>query len=346
VRGPLYTDQPGSPEPPYAAPNVSGAPDTGRPSTHEPSDADRPGVSGPPYTDQPGAHEPPWADRPGAAGAEGYTDQPGADHWPDAHALGPDAHALDPDAPAADQQTPGMPPPDNRITDPKGAIYQQPMYLSEVHQAPGDLTGRHARADTPLPMPGRRVPEYTSDGRRVPVGTAPVGPADQPVQHDRRLPVHVPRAESSSRRPFVLAAVLVAGVGVAAAVVAVTLPRGDADTPAPAASVPAAPPAASAPAASAPAGTGAGAGAPANVVLRDNRDSVTLTWTYPKGSEGPVLISGGRAGQDRRAFQQLPAGSADYVVYGLNEQLDYCFTVAVVHSTDDVATSAPICTAR
>jgi hypothetical protein len=169
------------------------------------------------------------------------------------------------------------------------------------------------------------------------------------VQLDRRLPVYVPRSEpASSRRPFVLAAILVAVVGVAAAVLAVALPRGDADTPAPVTPAPAgsSAPAASGPAASAPAGAAAAAGAPANVVLRDNRDSVTLTWTYPKDSEGPVLISGGRAGQDRRAFQQLPAGSADYVVYGLNEQLDYCFTVAVVHSTDDVATSAPICTAR
>ena len=40
-------------------------------------------------------------------------------------------------------------------------------------------------------------------------------------------------------------------------------------------------------------------------MLRDNRDSVTLTWTYPKCSEGPVLLSGGRLGQDRRAFQQF-----------------------------------------
>lgn len=231
--------------------------------------------------------------------------------------------------------------PDDRVTDPKGAIYQQPLYLSEVHQAPGDLTGRHARADTPLPMPGRRRPEYTPDGRRVPVGSAPVGMPDDPVDHDRRLPVPVPRAgDPPSRQPFVLAAVLVAGIGVAAAVVAVTLPRGEAGTPGPAATTTAAPPA------STTAGAGAGEGAPAGVALRDNRDSVSLTWTYPKGSEGPVLISGGRAGQDRKAFQQLPAGSTDYVVYGLNNQLDYCFTVAVVHSTDDIAASAPICTAR
>jgi hypothetical protein len=318
VAGRAYGDEPGA----------AGAQWADHPAAHEPSYASRPGVSGPLYTDQPGADVPPWAGEPAA------DRPPHTDHWPDAH------------QPAPDRLTPDMPPPDNRITDPKGALYQQPLYLSEVHQAPGDLTGRHARADTPLPMPGQRVPEYTSDGRRVPVGTAPVGPDDQPVRHDRRLPVHVPRAEPASRRPFVLAAVLVAAVGVAAAVLAVTLPRGDGGPAAPARSAPAAAPPASAPAASAPAGEGAGAGAPANVVLRDNRDSVTLTWTYPKGSEGPVLISGGRAGQDRRAFQQLPAGSADYVVYGLNEQLDYCFTVAVVHSTDDVATSAPICTAR
>jgi hypothetical protein len=101
----------------------------------------------------------------------------------------------------------------------------------------------------------------------------------------------------------------------------------------------------SSPAASATADP-ATAGAPAGVRLRDNRDSVTLTWTYPKGSEGPVLISGGRRGEPQRAFQQLPAGSADYVVYGLNEQLDYCFTVAVVQGTDRVAASPAVCTAR
>ncbi len=102
-------------------------------------------------------------------------------------------------------------------------------------------------------------------------------------------------------------------------------------------------PSAAAPSAAAPAPA---AGAPSGVRLSDNRDSVSLTWAYPKGSEGPVLISGGRRGEPQRAFQQLPAGSADYVVYGLNEQLDYCFTVAVVHSTERVATSTPVCTAR
>jgi hypothetical protein len=83
-----------------------------------------------------------------------------------------------------------------------------------------------------------------------------------------------------------------------------------------------------------------------NVKLRDNRDSVSLSWGYPKGSEGPVLVSGGRSGQELRAFQQLPAGTTDYVVYGLNASTDYCFTVAVVYTVDRVAATKPVCTKR
>ncbi|MEV1289544.1 tetratricopeptide repeat protein [Micromonospora sp. NPDC049679] len=85
---------------------------------------------------------------------------------------------------------------------------------------------------------------------------------------------------------------------------------------------------------------------PTGVTLRDNRDSVTLTWTYPAGAEGPVLISGGRSGQQPRAFQEIPAGTTTYVVYGLNERTDYCFTVAVIYSTDTIGRAAPVCTAR
>jgi hypothetical protein len=273
---------------------------------------------------------------------------------PGARRVAPGVEALERSPRDAAPPDPGpepMPPPDNRSTDPQGATYQQPLYLSDLRQSPGEAAGRHARADTPLPVPGQRPPEYTPDGRRVPIGSAPVTDPDDPAGAGRRLPVPVDRTRpASSRAPFVLAAVLVAGIGVAAAVVAATLPRGE--TAAPPAAAPSASAAApssaavpSSPAASATADP-ATAGAPAGVRLRDNRDSVTLTWTYPKGSEGPVLISGGRRGEPQRAFQQLPAGSADYVVYGLNEQLDYCFTVAVVQGTDRVAASPAVCTAR
>jgi hypothetical protein len=146
--------------------------------------------------------------------------------------------------------------------------------------------------------------------------------------------------------------VLVAGILVAAAIVFATLPRGDgnkAASPAPTAPASSASSASSAkavpPAGATPSKSPAG-GAPDNVKLQDNHDSVSLTWGYPKDSEGPVLISGGRVGQEQRAFQQLPAGTTDYVVYGLNNTQDYCFTVAVVYTVDRVAASKPVCTKR
>jgi hypothetical protein len=269
------------------------------------------------------------------------------------------------------------PEPDDHETDPNGAVYQQPLYLSDVHPTPGDLTGRHrddvrgqpagdlgedagvagphARADTPPPLPGQPAPEIGAEGQQIRVG-AQLSPSIRVTTADRRLPVPVEKPDPRSWQPLVLAAALVAGIAVAAAVVVATLPhRGG--TPKTAASAPAA----SAPAVPAPNRSAAGksasqppapnrsasaGAAPERVRLQDNRDSVSLTWIYPKGAEGPVLISGGRAGQEQRAFQQLPAGTTNYVVYGLNEQSDYCFTVAVVYTVDHVAASRQLCTNR
>jgi hypothetical protein len=271
--------------------------------------------------------------------------------------------------------------------------------------APGDLTGRHARAEPPIalpltspapnppspaaPEPAPNPPspaapeqdaqEATAPGERLPPqawSVEPPGPFPpdsfppaayppdayppgprlprQPVDRavvpvpspDRRLPVPVPKPDSPhSKQPLLLAAVLVAGIAAAAAVVAATLPQDDAGpTPAPQAgarTVTSAPPSV----APSPSPVNA-AVAPAGVTLRDNRDSVSLSWRYPKGSEGPVLISGGRVGQEQRAFQELAAGTTEYVVYGLNKQNNYCFTVAVVYTVDQVAASKAVCTSR
>jgi hypothetical protein len=241
--------------------------------------------------------------------------------------------------------------PDTRPTDPNGSVYQQPLYLADVASAPGDLTGRHARADTPPPLPGQRAPDYGPDGRPQPVGTAASGTRTLPPNSERRLPVRASKPDHPrSRQPFILAAVLVGGVAAAAAVVLLTLPNADGAV-GPAAPVTTAPPAAATtsptPAASATTSAApADPGAPAAVKLRDNRDSVSLSWTYPKGAEGPILISGGRSGQPQRAFQQLPAGTNNYVVYGLNDAQNYCFTISVAYATNHIANSSPVCTKR
>ncbi|MEU7904363.1 fibronectin type III domain-containing protein [Actinoplanes sp. NPDC049118] len=192
--------------------------------------------------------------------------------------------------------------------------------------------------------PDAYPPDAYPPGPRLSRG--PVDRATAPVP-DRRLPVPVERPDRNpSRQSLVLAAVLVAGIAVAAAVVVATLPEGARDpAPGPTAAAPAAAPPTSASPSPSPSPTNT-AVAPTSVTLKDNRDSVSLTWRYPKGSEGPVLISGGRTGQEQRAFQQLPAGTTDYVVYGLNKQNDYCFTVAVVYTVDQVAASRPVCTRR
>ncbi|SIN40645.1 tetratricopeptide repeat protein [Micromonospora cremea] len=85
---------------------------------------------------------------------------------------------------------------------------------------------------------------------------------------------------------------------------------------------------------------------PGAVTLRDNRDNIALRWTYPSGGEGPVIVSAGRAGQGKNAIATLPAGTTSFVVYALNRANDYCFTVAVVWSTDTVASADEVCTRR
>ncbi|MFI7599371.1 fibronectin type III domain-containing protein [Actinoplanes sp. NPDC049681] len=231
------------------------------------------------------------------------------------------------------QQRPGTP----------AAEWPAQGHVAQVLAGHGEAVGT-PRTDPPGPFPPDSVPATVAAPGTYPPGPRlPVDRASAPVV-ERRLPV--PVEQPTSRQPFILAAVLVAGVAAAAAVVAVTLPRGDragtAPPPAPATGTTAggAPSAAPSPSAS------IDPRAPIDVKLRDNRDSVSLTWRYPKGSEGPVLISGGRRGQEQRAFQQLAAGTTDYVVYGLNEQNDYCFTVAVVYTVDEVAASQPVCTTR
>ncbi|GAA5199559.1 hypothetical protein GCM10023322_75430 [Rugosimonospora acidiphila] len=86
--------------------------------------------------------------------------------------------------------------------------------------------------------------------------------------------------------------------------------------------------------------------APTDVRLRDNGVSVTLTWTDPSSGRVPFVVAGGRAGEESRAFQTLPAGQSAYTVNGLNPDVDYCFTVVAVYTTNEVATSALTCTQR
>ncbi|MGC4859624.1 tetratricopeptide repeat protein [Micromonospora sp. DT41] len=194
----------------------------------------------------------------------------------------------------------------------------------------------------------------------------PYQPAE-PYTPSRLLPVPVHRAAPPTRNrllPILVAGVVVVLLGTAAVIAGVARvgdgddqqPRADSTSPGvsststgpPASGTPAT--GSAAPGGAAPTGTppppAAPGTPPGSVALRDNRDNIALRWTYPAGGEGPVVISAGRAGQDKTAIATLPAGTDTYIVYALNRANDYCFTVAVVWSTDSVASADEVCTRR
>ncbi|MFC4064613.1 fibronectin type III domain-containing protein [Actinoplanes subglobosus] len=229
-------------------------------------------------------------------------------------------------------------PPDNRATDPNGTVYQQPLYLSDVHRLPGDPTGRHARADTPPPLPGNRAPDYGEDGRPLPIGSARASTLTDPP-NSRRLPERGRRPRAA--HPLLLATVLAAGVAAAAAVVIVMLPGADQ-----AATPPAQPSTATTTSAAQSLTTTSDPGSPRNVTLRDDGPSVTLQWDYPADATGEVLVTVARSDRPPVTVAELPAGATDYVAYSLSERYDYCITVAIRQDARKIAAAAPVCTAR
>ncbi|MGC5030699.1 tetratricopeptide repeat protein [Micromonospora sp. DT229] len=222
------------------------------------------------------------------------------------------------------------------------------------------------QAASPDPYQAASADPYPERTTSVPpsvvglTGPAPQAPGvyrlrrvDEPPQSgppSRLLPVPMPRsapaaAPDRSRRmvPIVAAGVVVVLVGAAAVIAGVSqVGGGEPGAPAPSGTVGSAPATTTTP----PEASASPGAPPTGLTLRDNRDSVTLSWEYPAGSEGPVIVSGGRAGQPPSPFADLPAGTDSFVVYGLNRSLDYCFTVAVAWSTEVVARSEQVCTKR
>ena len=61
-------------------------------------------------------------------------------------------------------------------------------------------------------------------------------------------------------------------------------------------------------------------------------------------SQQPFHVIG--RGVERRDGMGHVTGTTEYVVYGLNRQNNYCFSVAVVYTVDQVAASEAVCTKR
>ncbi|HEX7746970.1 MAG TPA: tetratricopeptide repeat protein [Micromonosporaceae bacterium] len=165
-----------------------------------------------------------------------------------------------------------------------------------------------------------------------------------------RPAMYVSRRSGQPLLPLVIATLVVVLLGTIAVVAGVALVGGSGPgtenrTTPPATSRP---PATSGPQSTkAPAPPAFSPGAPpTGLALTDTRDAVTLNWTYPAGAQGPVVLSVSRRGREPRAFQQLPPGTNSYVVYGLDRDIDFCFSAAVVYDADTQGRTTPVCTHR
>jgi tetratricopeptide (TPR) repeat protein len=221
--------------------------------------------------------------------------------------------------------------------------------LRDVDGSPLDLPP--APGEPPRDRPQSAVPPDVADTWR----------ADDDAGN---LPVHVPRQRSRRRArrgpaPLVTGALVAAVIGAVAVVVglaAIDQGQDPEETAPPAASWPP-PPATTAPQTSAPptskppASPTAPAQArpgtpPSRVTIRDDRESITLRWAYPLGAKGEVRVSGAPKGQPQRPFEDLPAGTTNYVVHGLNQEDDFCFEIAVVYTANTIGRAKPVCTTR
>lgn len=322
----------------------------------------------PPYDDAPGYPGPPMVPPPRQpldeqpyagyryASLEEEPVEPGDEWWPPEHGPEPDEDdrsaggAPEPREHPTGSVGPALPPTVPDLTTGTG------WYPSDDPADPGD-------AYPAEPYPAEPYPAEPHSGDRYGTGTAGDQPGVYTVGHlpERRQPAgqlatvyHPPRRAARRMLPAVPIGLVVVLLGTGAAIAGFALvddpkPRPAATSGAGAPGTTASPPPTATPTA---AGSSTAAAFPSpgspptGVKLRDSRDSVTLTWTYPTGAEGPVVIAGGRRGQEPQAFQDLPAGSNAFHVYGLNRDLDYCFIVGVVYSADMVGRAAPVCTNR
>ncbi|GIF50576.1 tetratricopeptide repeat protein [Asanoa ferruginea] len=191
------------------------------------------------------------------------------------------------------------------------------------------------------------LPGGPEDAPPAPAYPREIESGGDPGRLPQRLPVPYKPPRKRRVAPLVIAGLLVVVLGAAAVIAGFMLV--DPDTPAarrtttPTAGPSAAPPTSSAPLTPPTAKPGT---APGRVSLDDGIEQVTLRWTYPAGAPGPVVISAGPTGQQPRAIEELPAGTDNYVVYGLGTTGDYCFVVGVVYSGGVVGNAKPVCTDR
>ncbi|WP_018216070.1 fibronectin type III domain-containing protein [Salinispora vitiensis] len=276
-----------------------------------------------------------------------------------------DSSSGTPSPPSPEQPNPGRPG-TGAVAAPSSNVRRaQPPVPPQAAPAPSNPSPGHA--DRPAPHPPAVGPRPDGDGdrRRLeqswgPQSTygsfgarpAPGVPATDPAPGPSRMvddtvvglvPAAHPAREPQRRdRNWTVVATVLAAAGVAAVAIVgtglVVLLRSD-PTAAPLPETP------RASAAETPSGVPS-APPPTDLSLRDDRSSVTLTWTDPSDGTVPFVVAAGQAGQQLGMNGRVEPGRTSYTINGLSAGVDYCFTVLAVYSTETFTTSGQVCTNR
>jgi hypothetical protein len=220
-----------------------------------------------------------------------------------------------------------------------------PFSFEAITRGAEPLTNRSAPPDRAWSAPSApRTPPRTDDAgsawtdeRHAPANTAAWAPAPHPERH----------------RTAVLLPVLIGLVLVTVVAVGALLVTGR-DSGAPVAEAPA--PAEGGGAAPEVPGAAGGNGpaeeadpsaiAPTGVEVADDLVGVSLSWTDNTGGSTPHFVVGGPVGARTTSMANVPAGASTVDVSGLNPEVEYCFRVVAVRSTDVMAPSEEVCTDR
>lgn len=186
--------------------------------------------------------------------------------------------------------------------------------------------------------PPSRMPSYLPPPTQAP---PPPPPVVVPAFHRPPPPPPPPRREPRSFKGLGMVAVGASAAAAVALVAVAIVLSGREDEPASTGATAAATPSPT------PAQVVALPSGPvSNLKLTDQGDKLLITWVYPVGATGPIIVSAAKAGEPMRALQSLPAGTESMTLPGLNPQSDYCVTVTVAYAADHLVMAPAVCTNR
>jgi hypothetical protein len=87
-------------------------------------------------------------------------------------------------------------------------------------------------------------------------------------------------------------------------------------------------------------------GSATDVVLADEGDQIKLTWQDPSEGQAQPVIWGHREDQAPHNFGMPQKGIEEITLFSLNRRYNYCFSITLVYSAEDIRQSEQVCTKR